>query len=235
MSAAMGRVARSPLGIVLILGLVAAGVFGIPKLLEEAGISGDSWTFDDTLPEVTGDFGEDAKVISISVGGGSVKYEVIGDDGLVHVRDYIVETEHLSGGGQGRTRKTNNSERPATAKDTADAKVMLGDLDNDVVEQMWEEADFPSGGSAAALTGSEWALSSGARPFDHYLANADGSDVRQTTSREDTFGPDPQGGSAPQGIPDPQGQAEKLQSLGDCIQAAGTDIAAIQKCQATAQ
>jgi hypothetical protein len=228
------RLAQSPLFIVLVLGLVAAGIFGIPKLLEEAGISGDPWTFEETLPEVTDDFGDDAKVVSISVIGGSVSYEVIGDDGLVHTRDYTVETESLSGGGQGRTRRTDNSERPATAKDIAAAKVTLGELDEDVVEQMWEEADFPAEGSSAALTGSEWALSTGARPFDQYLANADGSDVRQTKSKEDTFGPGAQAGPEPQGIPDPGGQAEKLQALGDCIQAAGTDIAAIQKCQATA-
>ncbi len=228
------RLAQSPWFIVVTLGLVAAGIFGIPKLLDEAGISGDPWTFEETLPEVTDDFGEDAKVVSISAGGGAVKYEVIGDDGQVHVRDYFVESEDLSGAATGQTRRTENSERPATPEDTAAAKVALGDLDKDVVEQMWEDADFPSDGSSAALTGTEWALSSGARPFDRYLANADGSDVRQTKSKEDTFGPAPEAGQAPQGIPDPGGQAENLQALGDCIQAAGTDIAAIQKCQATA-
>jgi hypothetical protein len=232
------------LGVVV---LAVGGVWLIPKLLEEAGVSGDPWTFEETLPEVKDDFGDEAKVLSISVLGGSVTYEVI-TDGTVHKRSYIVETGQTRGAqgepAQSRTRKTENEERPATPGETAAATVTLGDLDEDVVSKMFSELDFSEDGGTAALTGTEWALSSSATPFDRYLADLDGSNIRQTQNKEDVFGggeppvPVTPGQPAPQApqAPDPSKnpQVQSLQKLSECLQAAGTDIAAVQKCQAQA-
>ncbi len=221
--------------------LAFGAIWLIPKILDEAGVSGDPWTFKETLPQVTDDFGESAKVVSISDLGGAVTFTVIGDDGQVHERRYYVETSESRGPqgqpAQGRSRETEDSERAATAEETAAATVTLGDLDEDVVERMWDEVGFPTEGSSAALTRTEWALSSGARPFDKYLANADGTNVRQTSSKESTFGgakPSEGGKPSAPGATPGQGQVEALQKLGDCLKAAGSDIAAIQKCQATA-
>lgn len=204
--------------------LVLVGVIGIPKLLKEAGISGDPWTFEETLPEAVDDFGDDAKVSSISVNSGSVSFNVIGTDGVLHTRDYVVESENVRGqqGQQatGLTRKTNNSERPATPAEVQGAVLALGELDRDVVNELWEEADFPDSGSSAALTGTEWALGSGVRPFDKYVASADGSHFRQVESQVDS----------------PPTSLEEAKSSGQataaCVQAAGQDIAALQKCVA---
>ena len=209
-----------------ILALVAAGLFLVPKLVDKAGEEASAPpTFKRTLAEVREDFGEDARVLSISEIGGTVSYAVIDGD-IVRERTYSIETSEVRGPqgqpAQGREKKVDDRERPPTRKELATAAIALGDLDEDVVVRMWEEVGFPTQGSSASLAGQEWVLSSGSRPFDRYVANADGSGIRQTKSKKDTFG-----GSPPDRI-------GSFQSLAKCIEAAGSDVAAIQRCQATA-
>ena len=237
MQAMRGTLGGNPLRIVGIVALVALAAWGIPKLLDSAGASGDDWTFEETLPEVKDDFGDDAKVSTISVLGGSITYSVIDSAGTLHTRRYFVETEQTRGPqgepATGRTRRTENSERPATPKENAEAVVTLGDLDEGMVEEMWDEAGFPSEGSSAALVGEVWSLSSGADPFAKFTADADGSNVVQTKSKEDTFRQQPVPAS-PAEVQSPRDNpvVQDAQRLNECIQQAGGDIARIQACTA---
>ena len=220
---------------ILVIAVVGLGIWGIPKLLDEAGISGDDWSLDETLPEVTEDFGEDAKVVSLEVTDSSVTYEVIADDGRVHKREYFVESEETRGPqGQpatGRTRRTENSEHPASPAEAQAATVTLGELDSGVVDEMWEEVDFPDDASVAMLRGTEWSLSSGARPFDKYVANFDGSDVRQTQSKEDVF-EDPAADAPPPQEQELDPEAQRSLGVAECVQRAQGDVAKIQACTA---
>ncbi len=207
-----------------VIALVAAGFFLIPKLIEDKIEDATATpTFKETLGEVVEDFGEEAKVVSISDAGGIVIYKVITDGATLRERSYSIATSDIRGPqgqpAQGRDEQVNDSERPATEEEIAAAKVSLGDLDSDVVEELWEQAGFPGRGSSAVLTGTEWTISSGG---DHYAADADGGNLRQTGSKEEAA------------QRSPNEQVESLQSLSACIQDAGGDIAAIQVCQAKA-
>jgi hypothetical protein len=209
-----------------ILALVVGGFFLVPFVIDKVGdeATGNP-TFKDTLSEVRDDFGDDAGVLSISEIGGTVTYKVIDGSETVRTRTYSIETSEVRGPqgepAQGRSRTVQDSERPATRKEIRGSKVTLGDLDQDVVVQMWEEVGFPTEGSTASLTGDQWVLSSGARPSDRYLANADGTGIRKAKEK-DIFA-----GST-------KDRARSAQSLAKCIQEAGSDIAAIQRCKTTA-
>lgn len=220
----------------LVIALVGLGFWGIPKLLDEAGISGDDWSLEETLPEVTEDFGEDAKIVSLEVTDSSVTYEVIPSDGRVHRREYFVESEDTLGPqgepATGRTRRTENSERAASPQEVAAATVTLGEIDDGVVDEMWEEVDFPDDASTATLVGREWTLGSGARPFDKYVADFDGSDIRQTQSKEDVFSQEPPADAPAPESPKLGAEAKRSLDVAECVRDAQGDVAKIQACTA---
>lgn len=232
----MGRSKLGCLAPILVLALVGLGFWGIPKLLDEAGISGDDWSLEETLPEVTEDFGEDAKVVSLEVTDSSVTYEVIASDGRVHKREYFVESEDTRGPqgepATGRTRRTENSERAASPQEVEQATVTLGEIDSGVVEEMWEEVDFPDDASTALLAGRGWTLGSGARPFDKYVASVDGSDIRQTQSKEDVFSEEPPADAPAPESPKLSPESQRSLGVAECIQRAQGDVAKIQACTA---
>lgn len=210
-----------------VIALVAAAAFLIPKLIEDRSEEATATpTFEATLEEVTEEFGEEAKVVSIADTGGVVVYKVITDGTTLTERSYSIATSDVRGPqgqpAQGRDEQVADSDRPATKEEIASAKVSLGELDPDVVGELWEQVGFPSRGSSAALTGTEWTISSGTEPGDGYVADVDGDNLRQTSSSEEAAGRSP------------EEQSKSLRSLGECIQAAEGDIAAIQACQARA-
>ena len=165
-------------------------------------------------------------MVSISDIGGVVIYKVITDGRILRERSYSMATSGVRGPqgqpAQGRRERVDDRDRRATREEIATAKVSLGDLDPDVVRELWQQAGFPSRGSSAVLTGTEWTISSGTRPGDRYVADVDGHNLRQTSSSEEAAGRSP------------EEQTRSLRSLAECIQAAGGDIAAIQACQAKA-
>jgi hypothetical protein len=150
--------------------------------------------YSDTLSEVKQKFGDGAKIVKIEADGGGVEYEVLNaDNSAVLIRNYSRTSEQTTDPNTGApatgyNNHTDDSRRAATPADVRDASVSLGQLDKDVVEQLWDDAGFPHSGSTATLLGSTWTIGSGARPFDKYEANFDGSGFHQTQSRSDVFG-----------------------------------------------
>ena len=210
---------RSPLKLLVVLALVGGGIFLVPKMFGDD----DEWTFEETLPGVIEDFGEDARVVSVVASPPDVTYAVIDAEGTLRSRRYYVEVESIGGEQprEERDRRTEDSERAATPKERQAAKVTLGELDSGVVERMWDEVDFPSEGSSATLSGRQWALAAGTRPLDRYLASFDGSNLQRTKGPGGLGGGDQGGGRA---------QGPTAEELTDCVAEAGQDPAAIQRC-----
>jgi len=181
---------NSLLRMLLIAGAAVAGVFLIPKLLG-TDKAGETFTFKETYPEAVEKLGEDAKIVAVTSNTAFVGYDVVGEDGQIKTLSYTVETSETRGPqgqpAQGRDRKTVEGTRAPRPGEVENATITLGQLDEEVVERMFEELDFdPS--SMATLSGQEWTLSSGLRTFDRFKANFDGTNIHQTQSKEDVFG-----------------------------------------------
>src|SRR4029079_6666618 len=98
----------------------------------------------DTLGEVQGKFGDDAKVVGIQIDASGTGYAVLSADGSqVLIRQYGHTSEELPDGGTGYSAKTSDDSRRATDVDRRTATVTLGQLDKNVVEDLWNKADFP--------------------------------------------------------------------------------------------
>jgi hypothetical protein len=120
-----------------------------------------------------------------------VSYEVIGSDGLLHRRDYALQTSETPGGGTGYNRHESNSQRRPTGGERRSATVPLGSLKPGIVDDLLGRVGFPQSASSATLTGRTWLLQSGVRPFDKYEARFDGTHLHQTASKATVFGPQP--------------------------------------------
>jgi hypothetical protein len=172
----------------------AIAVFTVTSVISGIGNAANGGRhYSDTLSAVQHTFGDSAKVVKIDDDGSGVTYGVLSpDNSHVLVRSYTRTTEQttdLNGSpATGYNDHSDDSQRVATPADVKGAAVTLGQLDKDVVERLWDQAGFPHSGSVATLQGSTWTISSGARPFDKYAANFDGSGFHQTQSQSDVFG-----------------------------------------------
>jgi hypothetical protein len=222
-----------------IVAMSAIGVYVIASVIGGTSDAANGRTYSDTLGDAQQKFGDGAKVVKVKVDGGGVKYEVLSpDNSTVMVRSYTrTSEEHVENGngqfGTAYTNHTDDSQRAATPADVKGAAVTIGQLDPDVVDRLWDQASFPHGGSTAILQGSTWTIGSGARPFDKYSANFDGSGFHQTQSQSDVFGGGPTT-SAPAPTPAPMGvppaTAKRAAAIGACLRRAHGDPAKIQTC-----
>jgi hypothetical protein len=176
-----------------IVGMCAIGVLVIASVIGGASDAAKGRTYSDTLGDAQQKLGDGAKVVKIDVGGGGVEYDVLSPDQVhVLIRNYTVTTEQTTGDNgapaTGYTNHTDDSQRAVTPAAVKGAAVTLGQLDEGVVDKLWDEAGFPHSGSTATLQGSTWTIGSGASPFDKYQANFDGSGFHQTQSKSDVFG-----------------------------------------------
>ena len=181
----------------ILLALLVGGaiaVFTVTSVISGIGNAANGGRhYSDTLSEVQHKFGDPAKVVKIDADGSGVTYGVLSpDNSHVLIRSYTRTSEQTTNENgapaTGYNDHTDDSQRAATPADVKGAAVTLGQLDKDVVERLWDQAGFPHSGSVATLQGSTWTISSGARPFDKYAANFDGSGFHQTQSQSDVFG-----------------------------------------------
>jgi hypothetical protein len=215
--------------------VIAAIVFFAPKVLDFIGDQMNGRSYKDTLGEVQDKFGDGAKVVGIQIDASGTGYAVLSPDGRqVLIRQYGHTSEELPDGGTGYSAKTSDDSRRATAIDRRTAIVRLGQLDKNVVEDLWNKADFPHTGSTATLKGATWEIGSGARPFDKYQARFNGSGFHQTQNKEDVFGTDTSSTPAP---PAPKGptkeQSKELSraaKLGSCMRHAVGNADEVQAC-----
>lgn len=172
-----------------IVAMCAIGVYVVASVIGGMSDAANGRTYSDTLGDVQQKFGDGAKVVKIKVDG-SVEYQVLSpDSSTVMIRSYTrTSEEHVENGngqfGTAYTNHTEDSQRAATPADVKGAVVTLGRLDPDVVNQLWDQAGFPHSGSTAILRGDTWTIGSGARPFDKYVANFDGSGFHQTRASQ---------------------------------------------------
>jgi hypothetical protein len=219
-----------------LLGVIGAGVGIYFAFFSKAG---QPYSFQETLPKMVSSFGGQARVVQIVAGSDSVLYEVIGADGLVHRRDYELQTSETPGGGTGYNRHESNSQRRPTAAERRAAVVTLGSLSPGIVDSLFGRVGFPHDGSSASLTGRTWLLQSGARPFDKYAALFDVRRLRQTSSKATVFGAQ---SSAPSPAPTTTAQTSttikitasgaKANRLLTCVQHAHGDVTKMQACAA---
>jgi hypothetical protein len=227
-----GSIVGKVIGGVVVIALL---VFLGPKLLDFIGDQMNGRSYKDTLGEVQDKFGDDARVVGIQIDAGGTGYAVLSPDGSqVLIRQYGHTSEDLADGGTGYSAKTSDDSRRATAIDRRTGVVTLGQLNKDVVEDLWNEAYFPHTGSTATLKGATWEIGSGARPFDKYQARFDGSGFHQTQTKEDVFGSDTTSTAEP---PPPRGptkeQSKELSraaKLGNCMQHAVGNPDKVQAC-----
>jgi hypothetical protein len=215
--------------------VIAAIVFFAPKVLDFIGDQMNGRSYKDTLGEVQDKFGDDARVVGIQIDGSGTAYAVLSPDrSQVLIRQYGHTSEDLPDGGTGYSAKTSDDSRRATAVDRRTALVTLGQLDKNVVEDLWNKADFPHTGSTATLRGRTWEIGSGARPFDKYQARFDGSGFHQTQNREDVFGGHTTSttqSSAPKGPSKAQSKdLSRAAKLGTCMRHAVGDVQKVQAC-----
>jgi hypothetical protein len=175
----------------VVIGVVVAG--GIGLLVQAViGVINDEkpFTLQSTLPKMIADFGRDAGVVQIDVNRENdddqyVDYLVLGTDGMVHRRDYVL-SKHLNPGQDtpGYSRYIHTGVRPATAADRAGADVSLGQIPPGVVDELFKRATFPDSDSEATLAGGQWTLSSKAlgKYGAQFVARYDGTEFRQTVS-----------------------------------------------------
>ncbi len=171
---APGRLATGVVLLVVAVGvLVGCSGGGEPDALAN---------FEETLPDMTEDFGEDARVLSVVVKPDTTTYEVLTNDGKVLTRLYDVKTTtHTIPGGPNRGpsrtksqgRYETEGEREASKDELKRPTVTLGQLEPGVVDRMLAE----SGGNfttTSTLTGRTWVL---APPGigSGYEANFDGT------------------------------------------------------------
>jgi hypothetical protein len=176
-----------------VIGMCAIGVFLVATVIGGISDAANGRTYSDTLGDAQQKFGDAAKVVKVEVGGGGVEYDVLSlDNSTVLIRTYTRTSEQTSDANgnpaTGYNNHTGDSQRAATPADVKGATVTLGQLDKDVVDNLWGQADFPHSGSIATLQGRTWTIGSGASPFDKYQASFDGSGFHQTQSQSDVFG-----------------------------------------------
>lgn len=161
----------------------AAAVCVIASGCSAEDITGGGYDFSGTLPEVVGDFGGDARVISVLDRDGDVSFVVLGKDGRVHERDYewvcsVTGSRH----GTSCSKRTTNRARAPIRGERDAARVKLGDLDKDVVDDLRDKTDA-FGGAPVGLRGTHWAVAAGV--FKAYVADLDGSNVHRAESAAD--------------------------------------------------
>jgi len=197
-----------------LLGLLAVGLVFIVILLIRAGFDDSDWTFEETLPKMIDEFGEDARVLSVAVGGSSVFYEVIEPGGTLRSREYRLVCTQDCGGGDSNPlnkRRIDDSERSPTPDEIQAAKVTLGEFDAGVVDRMRDEVGL-SGSVRAKLAGDKWTLNE--HEAEEYVANFDGSGLVRTQTEDEAAG---------RAGPDPK-------KLAECVASAGQDPAALLNC-----
>jgi hypothetical protein len=147
-------------------------------------LTGGGYDYSDTLSEVRDDFGKDARVISILDRDGDVTFVVIGSDGRVHERDYEYVCGRSGGsrGGTSCSKHTKNMVRAPLRGERDLARARLGELDEDVVDDLRDRTDA-FGGAPVGLKGRRWVVASGV--FEAYVADLDGSNVHRAESAAD--------------------------------------------------
>jgi hypothetical protein len=216
-----------------------------------------AYTLQGTLPKMIADFGANARVVKIDVNREEeedqhVVYDVIGADGQLHQRSYVLSQSPSNNGGTDSGTYVRNAVRMPTAAELSGAQLHLGQIPAGVVDELYGKVGFPSDDSHATLTGERWALStqatSGAKFFDKYEARYDGRELRQTGSSPfsstgtTTSGPAPPPApttttpAAPtvQSPPAPAPGSptlQKAQRLLACVQAAHQDVTKLTACQ----
>jgi hypothetical protein len=170
-----------------IVGFIAIVVVVIASLISGTSSASHGRTFSETLGDARDQLGAGAKVVKIEADGGGVEFEVLSPDhSLVLTRNYTTTTEQTSdpngAPATGYNNHTDESQRIAKPADVRAAVITLGQLDGDVVEQLWDDAGLPHHGSIATLHGSTWTVGSFSQP-DAYQANFDGSGFQQTQSQ----------------------------------------------------
>lgn len=153
---------------------VAAGLFLL------SGFVGD-YAFSDTLPLVREEFGAEATVVSITDTGGDVTFELASEDGQVTVRSYRNFCERYFG----RTscsRRISTTSRASCQRELDGAVVTLGQLDQEVVDQLRTRSEAFKG-ATVALRGQTWVVQP--EPFTTWMAEADGSGLRVAGSDAD--------------------------------------------------
>jgi hypothetical protein len=129
------------------------------------------------------DFGEDARVISVLDRDGDVTFVVVGKDGRVHERAYeLVCSVTGSRHGSSCDKRTTNRRRAPLRGERDSARVTLGELDKDVVDDLRDHADA-FGGAPVGLRGRRWVVAAGA--FKAYVADLDGSNLHRAESAAD--------------------------------------------------
>jgi hypothetical protein len=202
-------------------------------------LTGGGYDFSGTLPEMVDDFGPDTRAISILDRDGDVTFVVLGKDGRIHEREYEFVCSS-SGGNRGTScsKHVSNHERAPLRGERDLARVRLGDLDKDVVDDLRDETDA-FGGAPVGLKGTRWIVGTG--PFESYIADVNGEHVHRVESAADRAfadtvspgagarNPNDKGGSAsgpPPDLPAPPGQL--AQGRPDFI-AFGDALAALKK------
>jgi len=182
-------------------------------------ITGGGYSYSDVLPEAVDDFGKDARVIYLLAREGDVEFVLLGADGRVHERKYELVCSS-SGGPHGTScsKRITNKERAPLRGEKDSARVKLGDLDEDIVDDLRDKADAFSG-APVGLRGSRWVVAAGA--FVGWVADVDGSHLHRAESPADRAfansvspgagarNPSDKGGSAsgpPPDLPAPPGQ-----------------------------
>jgi hypothetical protein len=177
-----------------IVGMCAIGVVVVANVIGGISDAANGRTYSETLGDAQQKFGGGAKVVKIDVGGGGVEYDVLSpDNATVLVRSYTRTSQEGVDNGNGQlgtaySNHTDDSQRAPTPADVKSASVTLGQLDQGIVDKLWDQAGFPHSGSTATLRGVTWTIGSGAHPFDKYEANFDGTGFHQTQSQSDVFG-----------------------------------------------
>jgi hypothetical protein len=147
-------------------------------------ITGGGYDFADTLPEVRQDFGENTKVISILDRDGDVTFVLLGKDGRVHERDYewVCTSSGGSRHGTSCSKEVHEKTRPPLRGERDLARTRLGELDEDVVDDLRDRADT-FGGAPVGLKGRRWVVAAGA--FEGYVADLDGEHLHRAESPAD--------------------------------------------------
>jgi hypothetical protein len=216
-----------------------------------------AYTLQGTLPKMIADFGANARVVEIDLDREEDKdqhvlYDVIGADGQLHQRSYVLSQSPTNNGGTGSGTYVRNAVRMPTAAELSGAQLHLGQIPPGVVDELYGKVGFPSNDSHITLTGETWALStqetSGDKFFDRYEARYDGSELRQTRSAPFSSTGTTTAGSPPPPAPTPTTPSaptvrspsapapgssilQKAQRLLACVQAAHQDVTRLTACQ----
>lgn len=177
----MGVLAKRPLALTFAAAAILGGMwlFGYWRDDEPAN-------YESTLPDMIDEFGEDARVVSVTTPGDSeVTWEVLGSDRQVQVKTYTDDIEEINRSpGQSdtdtkRVRDEQDSTRAPEDGELEGASVTLGDLDPAVLRRIGDQIDTPYLLMDATLVGERWALDPNASAFEDYTARYDGTKIRR--------------------------------------------------------